>query len=603
MKLNLGSGWDNREGYVNVDFAPHHKPDLAADVLNLPIADGAIEEILAQDVLEHLPRTSTTEALAEWRRVTKADGVARIRVPSLFHAVDLMRSADTLSMHQILLQNLYGTQAYAGDVHLTSFTDRTLADALHSAGYRRVCAELVDHWLWDVTAWACSGQPLALFWGAGFHPEEGGGAPLDYQRPSAGWRWSGQDSSMSLINTGETCLRAILSLTLRADHAPDGSITVRAGGREWLSRVGAPVRIEISVTPSERVEIVFHARLDRLDVGDPRELFFRVEDSVLRVEADSGPREPLFHQAPPGDTAEIDTLGNESALPLRHRSRMAAFAVRALSRRAASRATDRLAGRSQNPEKGTVAHLGESHLGDPRPAPLVDPTLGQVDDTRNASYDEQTIRIIGRAVRPGDTCIDVGAHIGGVLKYMVAASDAPHLAFEPLPELAAGLRRDFPIVDVHEVALSTEEGLVSFQRVATNPAYSGLLLRHLDRDGERVETITVRSQRLDDITDPAVPIRLIKIDVEGAELGVLKGGEDTIQRDRPLVVFEHGLGAADVYGTRPQDIFDLFDGWGYGLTTMASWLAEPPVMFSRSQFVEQFEGGINYYFMAMPTSS
>jgi hypothetical protein len=35
--------------------------------------------------------------------------------------------------------------------------------------------------MWDITAWACAGQPLAVFWGAGFYPEEGGGAPLDYQ--------------------------------------------------------------------------------------------------------------------------------------------------------------------------------------------------------------------------------------------------------------------------------------------------------------------------------------------------------------------------------------------------------------------------------------
>jgi hypothetical protein len=46
----------HREGYVNVDFAPHHRPDVAGDVLNLPIAEGVFEEILAQDVHEHLPR-------------------------------------------------------------------------------------------------------------------------------------------------------------------------------------------------------------------------------------------------------------------------------------------------------------------------------------------------------------------------------------------------------------------------------------------------------------------------------------------------------------------------------------------------------------------
>ena len=326
MRLNLGSGWDNREGYVNVDFAPHHRPDIVADVLKLPVADGSVEEVLAQDILEHLPRTSTTEALTEWRRVTKADGVVRIRVPSLFDAVSLMQSADTLSMHQILLQNLYGTQAYTGDVHLTSFTDRTLADALDSAGYRCISADLMDHWMWDVTAWAYGGPSLAHFWGAGFYPREGAGTLTDYEQLSEGWRWSSQASVMSLVNTGEICLRATLSLTLCAEHAPDGLVAIRAGGREWPCRVGEPARIEISVSPGERAEIAFLAQLDRLEVGDPRELYFRTEKPVLRVEADSDPREPVFQQA--------------SAVPP-HRSRKAGSLVRASLRWVVARAAHR----------------------------------------------------------------------------------------------------------------------------------------------------------------------------------------------------------------------------------------------------------------------
>ncbi len=297
MKLNLGSGWDNRAGYINVDSAPHHHPDVVADVMNLPFAAGTVTEVLAQDVLEHLPRTSTIDALIEWRRVTEPGGVARIRVPSLFHAVDLMRSADTLATHQLLLQNLYGTQAYSGDVHLTSFTDRTLADALHSAGYRRVSAELVDRWMWDITAWACDAEPLALFWGPGFYPGEGLEPNVDYQEKSAAWRWSSQESSLSLVNTGETRLRVALSFTLRAEHEPDGSIVLGAAGREWRCRVGEAARIELSTKPGQRVEIAFRALVGRLDAADSRELFFQVNQVVLRVEVEQGSREPAFQQA------------------------------------------------------------------------------------------------------------------------------------------------------------------------------------------------------------------------------------------------------------------------------------------------------------------
>jgi len=55
-KLNLGCGFDLREGYVNVDFQDFHKPDVVADVRDHGHAPvWLVEEIIARDVLEHLP--------------------------------------------------------------------------------------------------------------------------------------------------------------------------------------------------------------------------------------------------------------------------------------------------------------------------------------------------------------------------------------------------------------------------------------------------------------------------------------------------------------------------------------------------------------------
>ncbi len=72
-RLNLGCGWDLREGYLNVDVHDFHKPDLVADVTKLDmLPSGRYREIIAQDVLEHLPvrapRQSSRSGAAFWPR-------------------------------------------------------------------------------------------------------------------------------------------------------------------------------------------------------------------------------------------------------------------------------------------------------------------------------------------------------------------------------------------------------------------------------------------------------------------------------------------------------------------------------------------------------
>lgn len=225
--------------------------------------------------------------------------------------------------------------------------------------------------------------------------------------------------------------------------------------------------------------------------------------------------------------------------------------------------------------------------------------LGPTDD-RNSRYDAQTVEVMRRVLGPADNGIDVGAHVGDVLRHMVElAPEGRHLAFEPLPHLAEGLREAFPSVTVHQVALSDADGQATFHHVTTNPAYSGLLLRRLDRPDEQVETIDVPVRVLDDLVDASTPVRFLKVDVEGAELGVLRGARQLLARDRPYVVFEHGLGAADVYGTSPTDVLDVLSGADLQVFLLQDWLAGVGPL-DTDRFVQQFETNENYYFLAAP---
>jgi len=156
MRLNLGCGLDYREGYVNVDMhGVMHKVDLQADVAWLKeIADQSCVEILAQDVLEHIPRPRGINTLREWNRVLRMGGRLTVRVPSLRDLLTLLAAPDRqeVAMQKQLIQCLYGTQSYEGDYHLNGFTEVTLRHDLEQAGFEMRELRLIDEWLFDVDA-------------------------------------------------------------------------------------------------------------------------------------------------------------------------------------------------------------------------------------------------------------------------------------------------------------------------------------------------------------------------------------------------------------------------------------------------------------------
>lgn len=220
----------------------------------------------------------------------------------------------------------------------------------------------------------------------------------------------------------------------------------------------------------------------------------------------------------------------------------------------------------------------------------------------NEEYDEQSVEVMRRTLTRSSCCVDVGCHRGELIKRMIElAPEGRHFGFEPLPHLyreLTGSVGDNAQVELFQVALAETSGKATFHFVKSNPGYSGLRLRRYDRPDEQVELIEVRTERLDDLLPDDLPIALIKIDVEGAELGVLRGAEKTLKTHRPIVIFEHGLGGADYYGYGPGDVFEFLVGeCDMRINTMIRWMqGEPP--FCKEEFEEHWKGALNYYFLA-----
>jgi FkbM family methyltransferase len=173
----------------------------------------------------------------------------------------------------------------------------------------------------------------------------------------------------------------------------------------------------------------------------------------------------------------------------------------------------------------------------------------EADYRRGQRYDELTVAVMTRVLKPSSNCVDAGAHTGTILAHMVRlAPNGRHHAFEPLPDCARLLRERYPNVLVHQCALADETAIEPFHYIRSSPAYSGLDKRPWgDFDEESVEMIDVSVARLDDVIDPDVPIDFLKIDVEGAEGRLIRGALRTLRTWKPVVIFEVGPDPMDAY--------------------------------------------------------
>lgn len=221
--------------------------------------------------------------------------------------------------------------------------------------------------------------------------------------------------------------------------------------------------------------------------------------------------------------------------------------------------------------------------------------------TRNQRYDRQTQHVIRKVCKPGSNCIDVGCHKGEILDlFLKYAPQGTHFGFEPIPQLYGDLVHKYgnrANCRLFDVALSDKAGTSSFNYVVSNPSYSGLLKRNYDHPDEQDTLITVQTERLDDLIPEDRKIDLIKIDVEGGELLVLRGATGILTRCKPVVIFEHGLGASELYGATPGQVYGLLEQCGMRVSLMSRFLRNQEPL-TKEEFCGHYYQKLNYYFIA-----
>jgi FkbM family methyltransferase len=154
------------------------------------------------------------------------------------------------------------------------------------------------------------------------------------------------------------------------------------------------------------------------------------------------------------------------------------------------------------------------------------------------TYERHMQEAFAKFIRKGDVVYDVGAFAGyhSLLCGLLVGSTGRVFAFEPHPLNCDSIQRQLrlnPAVNVTLMpfALSDLNASVFFS------THAGRSQTHVSDTGD----LSAETKRIDDLVESGVlpPPNLIKIDVEGHEERVLRGGMKTIARHGPIVLCDH----------------------------------------------------------------
>ena len=172
------------------------------------------------------------------------------------------------------------------------------------------------------------------------------------------------------------------------------------------------------------------------------------------------------------------------------------------------------------------------------------------------------IHLIASLADRSRVAVDVGAHLGDYTFFMRRHA-VGCIAFECNPALVTHLRRRFgQSVDIRPDAVSDHDG-AAVLRIPRSDTGMGLGRATIEKanalnDFSGVDVVNVHTVRLDDVIEG--PVGLIKVDVEGHEMAVLRGARLLLQRDKPNLLVEleerHAPGCVAA-------AFGLLGGLGY----------------------------------------
>jgi predicted SAM-dependent methyltransferase len=137
LKVHLGSGPINIEGWINIDARAYHHVHILSDGFGLSeFTDGAISEIYLCHVLEHFSFEEAEALLKSLKVKLRLGGAIRISVPCFDRLIEVYKLSDS-DITKVKFA-LMGGQDYQYNFHKSLYNLKSLRELLERCGYSNI---------------------------------------------------------------------------------------------------------------------------------------------------------------------------------------------------------------------------------------------------------------------------------------------------------------------------------------------------------------------------------------------------------------------------------------------------------------------------------
>jgi FkbM family methyltransferase len=183
---------------------------------------------------------------------------------------------------------------------------------------------------------------------------------------------------------------------------------------------------------------------------------------------------------------------------------------------------------------------------------------------QQGTYEEGTVHYLKHALAAGQTFLDIGANIGWMtlIGAKAVGKQGRVVAIEANPNTLPILQHNVELnqadcVEIYGIAVSDKPGTARlYENWNVNRGGASLLAQ------DETEGIEVTVETLDRMFDPETPLHVVKIDVEGLEPHVLRGGKNWFSKQQPIFIFEISAVRQNEKGASGQEVMEVISTFG-----------------------------------------